>query len=177
MKICYGRGNVLVRKCPVGEVSFGEMSSRGIVRSGKCPSGRCPSRKCQSGICPRGSVSRGSVRSGNCPTISVSMLFLTKYESNLIVHGFCPPPITMRWLNLKICQNLVVTKSFLTFVGGVKNIWGIMFITVLLHFHYFISSLGNVNASVVICQYPKIYNFSFRKFFWEILCKSIYLGF
>ena len=90
LKICYGRGNVLVRKCPVGEVSFGEMSSRGIVRSGKCPSGRCPSRKCQSGICPRRSVSRGSVRSGNCPTISVSMLFLTKYESNLIVHGFCP---------------------------------------------------------------------------------------
>ena len=51
------RGNVLVGKCPVGEVS-----GRGIVRSGKCPSG-----KCQSGNCPRGSVSRGTVQSGNCP--------------------------------------------------------------------------------------------------------------
>ena len=58
------RGNVLVGKCPVREVSFGEVSGRGIVRSGKCPLGKCPS-----GICPRGSVSRGSVRSGNCPTI------------------------------------------------------------------------------------------------------------
>ena len=46
------RGNVLVGKCPVGEVS-----GRGIV--GKCPSG----------IFHRGSVSRGSVRLENCPTI------------------------------------------------------------------------------------------------------------
>ena len=53
------RGNVLVGKYPVGQVS-----GRGIVRSGKRPSGKCPS-----GICPRGSASRGSVRSGNCPTI------------------------------------------------------------------------------------------------------------
>ena len=51
------RGNVLVGKCPVGEVSFGEVSGRGIV--GKCPSG----------IFHRGSVSQGSVRSENCPTI------------------------------------------------------------------------------------------------------------
>ena len=52
------------------------------------------------------------------------MFFLTKYESNLIVHGFCPtppmevtwlfkvsvpspPPPSLRWLNLKICQNFV----------------------------------------------------------------------
>ena len=55
----YGRGNVLVGKCLVGEVS-----GRGNVRSGKCSSGKCLSGKCQSGIC-----SRGSVRSGNCPTI------------------------------------------------------------------------------------------------------------
>ena len=45
------RGNVLVEKCPVGEVSFREVSGRGIVRSGKRPP--------------------GSVRSGNCPTIVV----------------------------------------------------------------------------------------------------------
>ena len=50
-------GNVLVGKCPVEEVSFGEVSGRGIVRSGKCPSG-----KRQSGNCPR-----GTVQSGNCP--------------------------------------------------------------------------------------------------------------
>ena len=70
---------------------------------------------------------------------------------------------------------------------------GVIFITILLHFHYFISSetantqksevfllgisLGNVNASVVTCRYLKIYNFSFRKEFLETLCKCIYLGF
>ena len=52
-----------------------------------------------------------------------SMLFLTKYESNLIVHGFCSPPITMGWLNLKICQNFVVAKFFLTFCGRI-NFYG-----------------------------------------------------
>ena len=51
--------------------------------------------------------------------------------------------------------------------------------TILLHFHYFISletanaqksevfllriSLGNLNASVATCRYPQIYNLSFRK--------------
>ena len=64
-------------------------------------------------------------------------------------------------------------------MGGVKNKWGVIFATALLHFHYFISletastqksevfllsiSLANKNASVVICRYPQIYNFSFRK--------------
>ena len=67
---------------------------------------------------------------------------------------------------------------------------GVIFITILLHFHYFISletantqksevfllriSLGNVNASVVTCRYPQIYNFCFRKDFLE-LSKCIYL--
>ena len=52
-------------------------------------------------------------------------------------------------------------------MGGIKNIWAVMFITILLHFHYFISletantpkravfllriSSGKVNASVVTC--------------------------
>ena len=74
-----------------------------------------------------------------------------------------------------------------------KTNGGVIFITILLHFHYFISletantqksevfllriSLGNVNASVVTCRYPQIYNFSFRKEFLETLCKCIYLGF
>ena len=68
---------------------------------------------------------------------------------------------------------------------------GVIVITILLHFHYFISletantqksevfllriSSGNVNALVVTCQYPQIYNFSFRKEFLETL--GIYLVF
>ena len=35
--------NVLVGKCPVGEVPFGEVSGRKIVRPGKCLSGKSPS--------------------------------------------------------------------------------------------------------------------------------------
>ena len=64
---------------------------------------------------------------------------------------------------------------------------GVIFIAILLYFHFFISlekevfllriSLGNVIASFVTCQYPQIYNFSFRKEFLETLCKCIYLGF
>ena len=62
---------------------------------------------------------------------------------------------------------------------------GVIFITILLHFHFFISletptsqksevfllriSLGNVNAPVVTCRYPQIYNFSFTKEFLESL--------
>ena len=69
-----------------------------------------------------------------------------------------------------------------------KTNGGVIFISILLHFHYFISletvnnhksevfllriCLGNVNASVVTCWYPQI--FSFRKEFLETLCKSIY---
>ena len=74
-----------------------------------------------------------------------------------------------------------------------KTNGGVIFITILLHFHYFISlkiastlksevfllriSLGNVNASVVTCGYPQIYNFSFREEFLETLCNCIYLEF
>ena len=65
---------------------------------------------------------------------------------------------------------------------------GVVFITILLHFHYFISletvntqksellfliSLRNVNASVVTCRHPQIYNFSFRKEFSETLCRIL----
>ena len=74
-----------------------------------------------------------------------------------------------------------------------KTNGGVIYITTLIHFHYFISletantricevfllriSLGNVNASVVTCRYSQIYNFTFRKEFLESLCKCIYLGF
>ena len=73
----YGRGNVLVGKCPVGELSV-----RGNVCSGKCPSGKCPSGKCQSGNCPRGSVSRGTVQSGNCP----HTLNFNEKHSNMLIY-------------------------------------------------------------------------------------------
>ena len=86
---------------------------------------------------------------------------------------------------MKICQNFVLKKFFLH-LGQDKPLWvdlktnrGIIFITIFLHFHYFISletantqnseafllriSLENVNA------YPEIYNFSFRKEFLETL--------
>ena len=78
-------------------------------------------------------------------------------------------------------------------MGGVKIYGGVIFIDILLHFHYFISletaniqksevvllriSSGNVNASVVTCWYPQIFNFSFRKKFLETLCECIYLEF
>ena len=70
---------------------------------------------------------------------------------------------------------------------------GVIFITVLLDFHYFIyleiantqkseafllrTSSGNVNVSVATCQYLKVYNFNFVKEFLETLCKCIYLEF
>ena len=84
-----------------------------------------------------------------------------------------------------------MTKFFLTFMagwtatGGVKNIWenNIYYCFISLEtantqksevFLLRISS-GNVNALVVTCQYPQIYNFSFRKEFLETL--GIYLVF
>ena len=59
-------------------------------------------------------------------------------------------------------------------MGGVINKWGSFiyyYITALSLFHFLRnsqypenwSSLGNVNALGVTCQYPQIYNFSFRK--------------
>ena len=71
-----GRGNVRLGKFPVGGVSFGEVSGRGMLRSGKCPLGKCPSGKCQSENCPRRSVSRGTVQSGNCP----QTIFIVYFE-------------------------------------------------------------------------------------------------
>ena len=38
-------------------------------------------------------------------------------------------------------------------------------------------SSGDVNASVVTCQHPQIYNFSFREKFLQTFCKCIYLEF
>ena len=117
-----------------------------------------------------------------------------------------PPPITMAWregergdLIWKFAK-ILWWQNFFLHLWQDKPLWvelktngGVIFITILLHFHYFISletantqksevfllriSLGNVNASVVTCRYPQIYNFSFRKEFLETLCKCIYLEF
>ena len=84
--------------------------------------------------------------------------------------AFPAPDISVGWLNLKICQNVLITKFFLTFVAGsveLKTNQGVIFITILLSFHYFISletantqksevlllsiSLGNVHVSIVTC--------------------------
>ena len=111
-----------------------------------------------------------------------SLLFLTKYKSNLIVHGFCSPSHYNGGeggdLILKFASNFWWQNLFLHLWQDkpiwveLKTNWEVISITVLLHFHYFISletantqksevflliiSLGNVNASVVTCQYPQI---------------------
>ena len=105
------------------------------------------------------------------------MLFITKYESNFVEHGFCSPSHYNR-----------VTSKFYLHLWQDTLLWvelriyeEVTFITILLHFHYFISletantqksevfllriSSGNVNASVVTCQYPQIYNFSLERNF------------
>ena len=38
-------------------------------------------------------------------------------------------------------------------MGGVKNVWGVLFITILLHFHYFIPlETANTKKSEVFLQ-------------------------
>ena len=123
------------------------------------------------------------------------MLFLTKYQSNLVERGFCSLlPQQSGDLIWKFAKMLWWQILFLHFWQG-KLLWmelkiygGVIF-TILLHFHYFISlettntqklqvfllriSSGNVNASVVTCRHPQIYNFSFRKEFSETLCRIL----
>ena len=121
------------------------------------------------------------------------MLFLTKYESNLVTAS---PSITMGDL---IWKFVWWQKFFLHLWQDkplsveLKIYGGVIFITVLLDFHYFIyleiantqkseafllrTSSGNVNVSVATCQYLKVYNFNFVKEFLETLCKCIYLEF
>ena len=84
------------------------------------------------------------------------------------------------------------SQNFFLHLWQDKPLWlklktngGVIFITILLHCHFFISletatiqksqvfllriSLGNMNGPVVTCRYPQIYNFSFRKEFLESL--------
>ena len=102
------RVNVLVGKCLVREVSFGEVSGRGILRSGKYPSGKCPSGKCQSGICPQGSVSRGSVRSGNCSKIVV---YTIHSKSRTVVNSTS----IFQWELSIVCQTRSSASKFSQF--------------------------------------------------------------
>ena len=60
-----------------------------------------------------------------------------------------PPPVTMGWLNLKVCQAFSLKT--------VSSQESEMFLLR--------ASSGNVNASVVTCRYPQIYNFGFKKEF------------
>ena len=76
---------------------------------------------------------------------------------------------------------------------GAKNIYGSNICYYITTLHYFISSeiantqksevflliisSRNVNAAVVTCRYPQIYNFSFKKKFSETLCKFIFQRF
>ena len=121
------------------------------------------------------------------------MLFLTKYESNLIVHGFCSPShyngVT------KFCGNKIFCYICcrINLYGWSQKYMGSNIYYYIATLSYFISlktantqksrvfllriSTINVNASVVTCRYPQIYNFSFRKEFLETLCKCIYLEF
>ena len=73
-----------------------------------------------------------------------------------------------------------------------KSNGGVIFVTILLHFHYFISlerantqkskvflfriSLEIHNTSVATCRHLQMYNFGFRKEFLQTLCEYIYLG-
>ena len=107
------------------------------------------------------------------------------------------------WLNMVMlslplyCWDLILWwRIFFLHLWQDKLLWvelkiygGVIFITILLHFHYLISSeiantqksevfllricSGNVNASVITCLYPQIYNFSFRKEFLETHCTCI----
>ena len=77
-----------------------------------------------------------------------STLFLTKYESNLVVHGFCSPShynggwLYILWKFAKILW----WQNFFLHLWQDKPLWvelktngRVIFITILLHFHYFIS--------------------------------------
>ena len=95
-----------------------------------------------------------------------------------------PPLIAMGWLIWKFAK-ILWWQNFLVHLWQDKRLWvelkiygGVIFIMTSLHFHYFISvetantqkkevfllriSSWNVNASVVNCRYPQIYNFSFN---------------
>ena len=114
-----------------------------------------------------------------------------------------PPPITMvggEGRRGDLIWKFLWWQNFFLHVWQDKPLWaelktngGVIFITILLHFQYFISletantqksevyllriSFEICNTSVVTSRYSQIYNFSFRKEFLETLCQCIYLGF
>ena len=72
------RGNVLVGKCPFGEVSFGEVSGRGIIRSGEMSVGKVSVRE----------VSVEVLSSGKCPVRKLSYNRRYYIKTNLL--RLCP---------------------------------------------------------------------------------------
>ena len=101
------------------------------------------------------------------------MLFLTKYESNLIVHGFCYPSHYNGVILFEHLPKFLMTKFFLTFMagqtsmGGVKNIWGsniYYYITTLSLFRFYRNS-----------QHPENWSVSFKNLFRKCEWISCYL--
>ena len=120
-----------------------------------------------------------------------SLLNMKVVELNMVS---APPLPSLQWNDLIWkCAKILWSKDFFLHLYQDNLVWveliiygGVIFMTILLHFHYFISletantqksevflkkiSSGNMNASVVTCRYPQVYNFSFRKEFSETLC-------
>ena len=85
---------------------------------------------------------------------------------NFFLHLWQDKPL---WVELKTIYYYITTLSLFLSLESANTQKSEVFLLRI--------SLGNVNASVVTCRYPQIYNFSFRKEFLETLCKCIYLGF
>ena len=67
-----------------GEMSVGEISFRGIVRSVNCPSGNCPSEKS-----PSGKSLSGKCPSGNCPDTFQKVVFWKLAQNFTFYFSYC----------------------------------------------------------------------------------------
>ena len=115
------------------------------------------------------------------------------YSSNMNVIWLSwfllPLPLQWGWEGSALIwkfAKILLWQNFFLHLWQQKPLWvelktngRVIFVIILLHFHTFISLdtantqksevfllrifLGNVNASVVTCRYPQIYNFSFKK--------------
>ena len=100
------------------------------------------------------------------PGLYFSMLFLTKLESNWIVHDFFPPPHYNGGNLIWKCAEFSGDKIFfLTFVGGwtsmggVKTLWG-----------------SNIYLiSLKTAEHSETWSISFNNFFRECECIGCYL--
>ena len=126
-----------------------------------------------------------------CQTLITFRIISSEMKISLLILSWCSSCLNIQRIGMQYTDQLFwkllfwFTKKKISYICGKINLYR-WFIAILLHFHYFISletantqksevfllriSLGNVNASVVTCRYPQIYNFSFRKEFLETLC-------